>query len=207
MVNFKSALRMWTMSIGVGEAITLVNHGSFRHRPYYPPPSPPSAASRPLCKLGNFWYFPFWNEFSSWKKVALVSYPIYNVILIVLVWEGAAKLSWLCKWWKWWNCWCCFLWCRWWWRWWWRWWQRWCWAWAGNWACRRMAWVPADSWASLSFLLRLQYHDDDDDDPCVDLGKPSFKKSAVFLTLFKRPLPPPPPFRLNIMWWIFLKEF
>ena len=30
------------------------------------------------------------------------------------------------------------------------------------------------------------------------LGKPPDKKSAVFLTLFKKPLPPPPPFRLNI---------
>ena len=33
----------------------------------------------------------------------------------------------------------------------------------------------------------------------VRLGKPSRKKSAVFLTLFKRPLTPfPPPFYLNI---------
>ena len=39
------------------------------------------------------------------------------------------------------------------------------------------------------------------------LGKPPDKKSAVFLTLFKKPLTPPPPIHLNMMWWIFLKEF
>ena len=36
------------------------------------------------------------------------------------------------------------------------------------------------------------------------LGKPSRKKSAFFLTLFKKPWTPPPPIRLNInMWWFF----
>ena len=39
------------------------------------------------------------------------------------------------------------------------------------------------------------------------LGKPSDKKSAVFLSIVQKAFDPPPPFRLKIMWWIFLKEF
>ena len=37
-------------------------------------------------------------------------------------------------------------------------------------------------------------------------GSHPLRKVQFFWTLFKRPLTPPP-FRLNIMWWIFLKEF
>ena len=37
-------------------------------------------------------------------------------------------------------------------------------------------------------------------------GSHPLRKVQFFWTLFKKPLPPPP-FRLNIMWWIFLKEF
>ena len=39
------------------------------------------------------------------------------------------------------------------------------------------------------------------------LGKPTWEKSAVFLNIVEKAFDPPPPFRLNIMWWIFLKEF
>ena len=38
------------------------------------------------------------------------------------------------------------------------------------------------------------------------LGKPSRKKSAVFLNIVQKAFDPPL-FRLNIIWWIFLKEF
>ena len=41
---------------------------------------------------------------------------------------------------------------------------------------------------------------------CGGKGSRHQRKVQFFLTLFKSPLPPPP-FRLNIMWWIFLKEF
>ena len=37
-------------------------------------------------------------------------------------------------------------------------------------------------------------------------GSHPLRKVQFFWTLFKRPLTPPP-FRLTIMWWIFLKEF
>ena len=40
----------------------------------------------------------------------------------------------------------------------------------------------------------------------TDLGIHRPPKVQFFLTLFKKPLTPPP-FCLNIMWWIFLKEF
>ena len=45
--------------------------------------------------------------------------------------------------------------------------------------------------------------------PCWKSSKGSHPERKVhfFLTLFKSPLTPPPPFRLNIMWSIFLKEF
>ena len=38
----------------------------------------------------------------------------------------------------------------------------------------------------------------------MNKGSHHERKVQFFWTLFKRP---PPPFRLNIMWWIFLKEF
>ena len=40
----------------------------------------------------------------------------------------------------------------------------------------------------------------------VSKGSPPVRKVQFFWTLFKKPLTPPP-FRLNIMWWIFHENF
>ena len=48
---------------------------------------------------------------------------------------------------------------------------------------------------------------DDDVDDNWDKGSHHERKVQFFLTLFKKPLTPPPPIRLNITWQMFLKEF
>ena len=62
-------------------------------------------------------------------------------------------------------------------------------------AFNRVYWMKLDTRSQIIIIIIIII-------PIIDesqLGKPSREKSAVFLTLFKRPLTPPP-FRLNIMW-------
>ena len=50
-----------------------------------------------------------------------------------------------------------------------------------------------------------------DDDVVMDLmmsiREASVQEKCSFFNIVQKAIDPPPPFRLNIMWWIFLKEF
>ena len=50
-----------------------------------------------------------------------------------------------------------------------------------------------------------------DDDVVMDLmmsiREASVQEKCIFFNIVQKAVDPPPSFRLNIMWWFFLKEF